>query len=214
VSAAAALDLHGQVLQPTFGLTLAAADLPTQTFFSTAAGLTVPFALRLIDVFDALATPPTERDLLGSVIEDPELDDAEEPARFSERAYQHLDQLLDLDPDAPQRLSGLLADARMRASQDRTERVTGSADDAEQGLDDDLSELPLLVVIRVLAFAAQEIGTARRHHEPTVLLAIDDGAALDDPDFAGADLLVSRAALVTASATPAVTPTEPQVGVA
>ena len=59
-------------------------------------------------------------------------------------------QLLDLDPDAPQRLSGLLADARAR-----------------QRRDPEAEDLPLLVVVRVLALAAQEIGAARRHHDRT-----------------------------------------------
>ena len=192
-SAAVSLDLHGQVLKPALGLSLADADVPSQRFFAAATGLTVPFALRLIDLFDGLSTPPTERDLLGEVIEDPELDDVEEPSRFTDRAYEHLQQLLDLDPDAPQRLSGLLADARARVADD----LSAGQDDP----DEDISELPLLVVIRVLAFAAQEIGAARRHHEQSVLMAIDDGAVLDDPDFSGADLLVTRAVVIHAAAT-------------
>lgn len=195
-SAAVSLDLHGQVLKPALTLTLAASDEPAQHFFAAATGLTVPFAVRLVDLFDGLSTPPTERDLLGDVIAKPELDDVDEPPRFTDRAYDHLKQLLDLDPDAPQRLSGLLVDARALVDYDL---ISGSDDP-----DADISELPLLVVIRVLAFAAQEVGAARRHHEQTVLMAIDDGTVLADPEFGGADLLVTRAVIThTGAAGPA-----------
>lgn len=192
-SAAVSLDLHGQVLKPALSLTLADADEPAQRFFAAATGLTVPFAVRLVDLFDGLSTPQTERDLLGDVIAKPELDDVEDPARFTDRAYEHLEQILDLDPEAPQRLSGLLADARSRVAA----RYSAGQDNP----DADISELPLLVVIRVLAFAAQEIGAARRHQEQTVLMAIDDGAVLDDPRFSGADLLVTRAVVTRTAAT-------------
>lgn len=175
----AALDLHAQLLQPVLALPVAEADAALMRFFGPATGLTVPYALRLVDLFEALITPPVERELLGDVVEDPDIDLDEEPGRFPEASYEHLDQLLDLDPDAPQRLSGLLADARAR-----------------QAEDPEAADLPLLVVVRVLALAAQEIGVARRHHDPSVLMAVDDGAVLDDIEFAGADLLVSRAVVL------------------
>lgn len=176
--ARAALDLHAQLLQPVLRRPVGEADAALLRFFGPAAGLSVPHALRLVDLFEGLITPPVERDLLGDVVEEPEIDLDEEPDRFPDASYEHLDALLDLDPQAPQRLSGLLADARTR-----------------QAEDPDAEDLPLLVVVRVLALAAQEIGVARRHHDPTVLMAVDDGTALDDPDFAGADLLIARAAV-------------------
>jgi hypothetical protein len=175
----AALDLHAQLLQPVLARPVADADMALMRFFGPAAGLSVPPALRLVDLFEGLVTPPVERDLLGDVVEEPEIELDEEPARFPDASYEHLDALLDLDPAAPQRLSGLLADARAR-----------QADDPEA------EDLPLLVVVRVLAMAAQEIGVARRHHDPSVLMAVDDGTALDDIEFAGADLLVARAAVL------------------
>ncbi len=179
----AALDLHAQLLRPVLTRTVVEADAALLRFFSPAAGVVVPHALRLIDLFEGLITPPAERDTLGAVIEDPDLDLDEEPARFPDASYEHLGALLDLDPDAPQRLSGLLADARSR-----------------QVEDPEAEDLPLLVVVRVLALAAQEIGVARHHRDPTVLMAIDDGVPLDDPEFAGADLLVARAQVLQAVA--------------
>ncbi|MDO3395062.1 hypothetical protein QWJ41_04995 [Nocardioides sp. SOB44] len=179
----AALDLHAQLLQPVLARPVAEADVALLRFFSPAAGLVVPHALRLADLFDGLITPPAERDTLGEVVEDLDLDVDEEPARFPDASYEHLEALLDLDPAAPQRLSGLLADARAR-----------------QDADPQAKDLPLLVVVRVLALAAQEIGVARRHRDPTVLMAVDDGTVLDDPDFAGADLLVARAEVVQTAA--------------
>lgn len=190
--AAAALDLHAQLLRPVLTCAVRDADPALNRFFSTAAGLSIPRAVRLVDLFESLITPPTERDTLGELVEEPDVALDEEPDRFPEASYAHLDTLLDLDPDAPQRLSGLLADARAR-----------------QHRDPEAEDLPLLVVVRVLALAAQEIGVARRHHDPSVLMALDDGTVLDDPDFAGADLIVARAAVLDTpmvAAAPAGTP--------
>jgi len=175
----AALDLHAQLLQPVLACPIAEADTALLRFFGPSAGLSVPHALRLVDLFEGLITPPVERDLLGEVVGEPEIELDEDPARFPEASYEHLEMLLDLDPEAPQRLSGLLADARTR-----------------QAEDPEAEDLPLLVVVRVLALAAQAIGAARHHHDPSVLMALDDGTGLDDPEFAGADLLVARAAIV------------------
>lgn len=172
----AALDLHAQLLMPALSLPVAEADVALLRFFGAASGFVVPHALRLIDLFEGLITPPAERDSIGAVMEDPDVDLDEDPPRFPDASYEHLDSLLDLDPNAPQRLSGLLADARARQAEDA-----------------DAEDLPLLVVVRVLAQAAQEIGVARRHGDPTVLMAVDDGTVLDDREFAGADLLVARA---------------------
>lgn len=177
--ARAALDLHAQLLQPVLARPIGEADAALMRFFGPATGLSVPHAVRLVDLFEGLITPPVERDLLGEVVEEPNVELDEEPARFPDASYEHLEGLLDLDPAAPQRLSGLLVDARSRQTEDP------EADD-----------LPLLVVVRVLAMAAQEIGVARRHHDPSVLMAVDDGTVLDDIDFAGADLLVARAAVL------------------
>lgn len=181
----AALDLHAQLLRPVLSRPVAEADVALLRFFSPAAGLVVPHALRLVDLFEGLISPPAERDSLGAFVEAPDIELDEEPPRFPDASYDHLESLLDLKPAAPQHLSALLADARARQTEDP-----------------DAEDLPLLVVVRVLAMAAQEIGVARRHHEPTVLMALDDGTVLEDPEFAGADLLVTRAEVLQTPATP------------
>jgi hypothetical protein len=60
-----------------------------------------------------------------------------------------------------------------------------------------------LVVIRMLAQAPQKIGGAVRHGTDSVLIAVDDGTNLDDPEFSGADLIVTRAAIGPAANVPA-----------
>jgi hypothetical protein len=157
------LDLHAQLLRPSLTLPIRDADQALLTFFPAATGVQTPAALRLADLFDSLITPVTQRDTLGETIAEPDLDEDADPDRFPEASYSHLERLLDLAPDTPQRLSGILADARAR-----------------QADDPDAEDLALLVVVRVLALAAQEIASARRHHDPDVLIAVDDGAVLDD----------------------------------
>jgi hypothetical protein len=173
------LDLHAQLLAPVLALSIAVAERPLHSFWARSAGQAVPSALRLADLFDGLITPVAERDLLGDQIFAPDLADDEEPQRFSDATYDQLHQLLDLDPDAPQRLSGLLADARIA-----------------QAADEDVAELPLLLVVRVLAWAAQEIASARHHGERSVMIAVDDGTPLEDREFGGSDLLIARAELL------------------
>lgn len=168
------LDLHAQLLQPALALPVRDADGVLAAYFTRVVGLAVRPALRLADLFTLLVTPPAVREALGSEIEEPELSEVAEVPRFPEECYEHLEWLLDLDVEAPRRLSGLLEEARELHP-----------------------ELPLLVVVRVLALAAQEIGPAVRHGASSVLLAVDDGTVLSDPEFAGADLIVARAGLIT-----------------
>ena len=184
-TATRSLDLYWQLLTPALSLPIRMALLPLEAYFTCSAGVAVPFALRLADLFDTLITPPSERDLLGEPITEPDLDDLEEPPRFSESTYAALDAALALVPGEPKRLSSLLAGAR-------------SVEAETDGVED----LPLLVVIRVLVLAAQEIEAAHKHGEPHVIIAVDDGTTLDDPEFAGADLLVTRAELLHPSVQP------------
>ena len=178
-AATQSLDLYGQLLTPALSLSVGTALHPLEVYFTCSLGVAVPFALRLADLFDALITPPTERDLLGELITEPDLDDLEEPPRFSDGTYLALESVLALATDEPRRLSSLLAAAR-------------AAEAGTEGVED----LPLLVVIRVLVLAAQEIDAARKHGETHVIIALDDGTRLKDPDFAGADLLVTQADLL------------------
>ncbi|GIG93177.1 hypothetical protein Pen02_81130 [Plantactinospora endophytica] len=171
-SAGAALDLHAQLLLPVLALPVAHADEVLAAYFVRGVGVRVPPALRLVDLFTALVTAPTERELLGGEIEDPDLDEVVEEPAFPAECYEMLDDLLDLDVEAPRRLSGLLEEARTRHP-----------------------ELAALVVVRVIALAAQEINPAMRHQASSVFIAVDDGTPLHDPEYGGADLLVARAAI-------------------
>jgi hypothetical protein len=171
-SAAASMDLHAQLLAPVLTLAVQQADAVLAAYFVRSAGAVVPPALRLVDLFTALVTPLVERDVLGGEVEEPELDDTVEEPAFPAECYELLEELLDLDVEAPRRLSGLLEEARTRHP-----------------------ELAELVVVRVVALAAQEINPAVRHGAPSVLIAVDDGTPLDDPEYGGADLIVARAAI-------------------
>jgi len=88
--ARAALDLHAQLLQPVLTRSVSEADVALLRFFSTAAGLVVPHAFRLVDLFEGLITPPAERDTVGDLVEDPDLELDEEPPRFPAASYEHL----------------------------------------------------------------------------------------------------------------------------
>jgi hypothetical protein len=178
-AATRSLDLYGQLLTPALSLPVGTALHPLDVYFACSVGVTVPFALRLADLFDALITPPSERDLLGEFITEPDLDDLEEPPRFSEPTYAALEGVLALATGEPKRLSSLLTAAR-----------------AIEAKKDGVEDLPLLVVIRVLVLAAEEIDAARKHGETLVIIAVDDGSTLDDPQFAGTDLLVTQADLL------------------
>ncbi|MCP3785273.1 hypothetical protein NLX85_18060 [Micromonospora sp. A3M-1-15] len=176
-SPAAALDLHAQLLVPVLGLPVEQADQVLTAYFARGTGVNVPSAVRLSDLFTALVTPPPERELLGGIIDKPQIDETEDEPAFPAECYDLLDGLLDLDVDAPRRLSGLLEEARSLHP-----------------------DLPSLVIVRVVALAAQEINPALRHKLPSVFIAVDDGSVLDDPEFAGADLIVARAAIEPADA--------------
>ena len=117
-----------------------------------------------------LLTSPLEHDHLGVELPEPDLVATPEDSRFSEEQLESALQLLDLPADAPRRLSGLLAEARSRDP-----------------------ELPHLVAL--LAVHAASLPVAYRQGEDRLLIAVDDGTALCDPEFGGADLIVGSARL-------------------
>jgi hypothetical protein len=49
--------------------------------------------------------------------------------------------------------------------------------------------------LRVVHAVSPEVGVARRQGDHSVLLAVDDGTRLADPELGGADLLVGVAAI-------------------
>lgn len=167
-----AIDLFGQVLVPVLELPLNQALRPTGAFFGAGVGIAVPSAPRLLDLIGLLLTPGVEREHLAGEIPEPELAPPGDPDVFSSEQWRHVDSLLDL-PDVPRRLSGLLAEART--------------------IDPDT---PRLLALRILHAVAPEVGVARRQGDDWVLVAVDDGTELHDPEFGGADLLVGIAKVV------------------
>jgi hypothetical protein len=135
-----------------------------------ALGVQAPSVPRLIDLVEALLTPPQDPETPG--VDEPELDLAPAPDGlfFTDDQYQYAVDLFDgIDPDAPRRLSGLLEAAR--------------------ALDVDL---PHLVGMLATFNVAPALSEAISQRDKLVTLAVDDGELLDDAEFGGADLLVAR----------------------
>jgi hypothetical protein len=165
------VDLFGQLLVPTLELPLAAAAGPAAGYFRDATGVGEVVAPRLADLVQLLLAPSPERDNLSAELPEPDLAPPPDPEVFTDDQWRQAQDLLDL-PDVARRLSGVLAQARR--------------------LD---PELPWLVALRVLHAVGPEVGVARRQGDRSLLLAVDDGARLADPELGGADLLVGMATL-------------------
>lgn len=165
-------DLYGQVLAPVLTLPVERATRATDAFFAEGAGLRTPPVVRIGDLVDVLLTPPVERDHLGAEMPQPDLTETPDDSRFNDRQLDSALDLLDLPPDAPRRLSGLLAEARRSDP-----------------------ELPYLLALLAVHAASPPVGVAYRQGEERLLFAVDDGTPLDDPEFGGADLIVGTALL-------------------
>jgi hypothetical protein len=167
------VDLFGHLLVPLLGLPVRDAKTPVAEFFRAASGLAVPALPRLMDLTYMLLAPPVERDDLLGDIPDPDLVPAGDPPIFPEDLWLAADRILDLG-EVPQRLSGLLAEAR-------AEDPTGL--------------LAHLVALRVFHAINPDIHNGLRDGEQYLLVAVDDRTPLLDPQFGGADLMIGRGAL-------------------
>ncbi|MQA62980.1 MAG: hypothetical protein GEU86_16155 [Actinophytocola sp.] len=165
------IDVFGQLLVPTLALPIAHAATPVHRYFQAASGASTPGVATLPSLVSMLLRPAPERGKVVGELPEPELAPAEDTDPYSDEQWRHADELLDL-PEVPRRLSGLLAEAR-------------SID----------PELPRLVALRALHSYSPAIGAAVRQGDDGALVAVDDGTPLDDPEFGGADLLVSTAAV-------------------
>ncbi|WP_240649529.1 hypothetical protein [Streptomyces sp. Z26] len=174
-AARAGVDLYGQLVAPLLPLPLEDAVRVTDAFFAHGAGLRTPGAVRVADLVEVLLTPPAPREHLGAEMPAPDLVVTPDDSRFSGEQFDAAAELLELPPDAPRRLSGLLADARARHPDD--------------------PELPYLIALLAVHAASPSVGTAYRQGEQRLLFAADDGTELDDPEFGGADLVVGTALL-------------------
>ena len=172
-AARAGIDLYGQLLAPLLPLPVAQASRVSDAFFAAGTGPRPPRVPRLADLTEMLLTPPAPREHLGTELPEPELVATPDDSRFTEAQWEAATALLDLPPDAPRRLSGLLAEAR----------ASGDPD------------LPYLVALLAVHAASPPVGTAYRQGEQQLLFAVDDGTELDDPEFGGADLIVGTARL-------------------
>ncbi|MEU2441224.1 hypothetical protein ACFY9A_15440 [Streptomyces rubradiris] len=172
-AATAGIDLYGHLVAPVLPLPLERAIRVTDAFFARGTGPRTPVSVRVGDLVDILLTPPVEREHLGAEMPEPDLIATPDDSRFSEEQLAAATDLLDLPPDAPRRLSGLLAEARR----------TGDPD------------LAYLVALLAVHAASPAVGTAYRQGEEKLLFAVDDGTELDDPEFGGADLIVGTALL-------------------
>ena len=171
-AARAGTDLYGQLLAPILPEPMARATRVTDAFFARGTGPRPPGVVRLADLTEQLLTPPAPREHLGAELPEPELIATPDDSRFSEEQLAAALELLRLPPDAPRRLSGLLAEARR--------------------IDPDL---PYLVALLAVHAASPAVGTAYRQGESRLLFAVDDGTPLEDPEFGGADLIVGTALL-------------------
>ena len=167
----AVVDLFGHLMVPTLGLPIAQAAEPVAAFFGGATGLAPPKLPRLIRLVEQLLRPPQDKKHLLDEVLEPELAPLPDPDVFSDEQWRQARELLDL-VELPRRLSGLLADARV--------------------LDPDL---PWLVALLALHAVSPAVGVAVRHGDGAVVLAVDDGTPLEDPEFGGSDLLVGVARL-------------------
>lgn len=165
----AAIDVFGQLLTPTLGLPLADALAPAQAFFHAGVGTTAPTVPSLPSLVSLLLRPAPEREQVVGEVPEPELMPAEQVDAYTDEQWRLADELLDL-PEVPRRLSGVLADARQ----------------ADPGV-------ARLVALRALHAYGPEVGATIRQGEQRVLLALDDGTALDDAEFGGSDLLLFAA---------------------
>jgi hypothetical protein len=131
----------------------------------------VPSVPSLGGLVETLLTPPSDRDPLGEPVPVPELAPVE-PDPFGADRWEQVDAALPPAGGKAVRLSRLLAAARETDP-----------------------DLPRLVALRVLHAVGSAIATARSQGDEAVLLAVDDGAVLADPEYGGADLLVGTAGL-------------------
>lgn len=166
----ASIDVFGQLLRPCLALEVASAGAPTGAFFTAGVGVRVPSVPSLGGLVETLLTPPIERDPLGQPVPEPELAPAQQDV-FGERRWTQADAVFGADAGAV-RLSALLERARE--------------------VDPDLASL---VALRAVHAVGTAIATARNQGDDAVLLAVDDGSVLHDPDFGGADLLLASASV-------------------
>ena len=163
----ALIDLERQILVPLLETPLRHAARPLDRFFSrlTAPATVVADMDRLVAV---LCQAPRDDDADDGTLDPPDLTDIRREPRFDDATWDTAEAVL-ADLDRPTRLSALLARV-----------ATGPV----QG---DVAHLVALLAIRAVD---PGLGHRITTGDDTVLVAVDDGTLLDNPRFAGADLLL------------------------
>jgi hypothetical protein len=169
-----AINLHGQLLEPTLQLPVRAAVGPLNTFFRVVAGPAAPEVTTLPSLISTLLRPVTEPQRTAGPVIHPSPDGVPDDRRFTEEHWQRADDLLDLAGQV-RRLSELVSQAAQH--------------------DDDL---PALVALRAGNALAPAIETTRGKKKARLLMAVPTGTTFSGPrDTAGGDdLLVTTADLV------------------
>ncbi len=184
------LSLKDQLFEPTLALPVADASGVTDVFATVALGPVAPRLPLLGTFIDALLAPPRVPEPGPREGEEPDITDELEAQSFASDALAKARAIFATARDRPRRLSALLAEARATADEEVTELIWLSSlwafapempDDAEIGPPSDVGELT------------------------SGLVADDDGSALTDDGFAGADLLVGRPDAIVALVRPPAT---------
>jgi len=172
------VNLGHQLLVPALELPIRQASPLLDGFVTAATPPHRPVIVYLPDLIAGLLVLPPENDGDDGLIVEPEFDDSEDVPAFSDEQCTAVESLLeDADADGI-RLSALLVAAR---------RPT-IAKAGQKNLDH-------LLALHVLGL----FGTPRHDHgRDTALAALADDRMLDDPVFAGTDLLVVRGQASTA----------------
>jgi hypothetical protein len=188
------LSLKDQVFEPTLRLPAAGAARVTDAFAAEALGPVAPRVPWLAGLIDALLAPSRIPEPAPREAEEPDLADEPELQTYSDAANAAARAVFASAAAAPRRLADLLADARASVDPEVLDLVwLGSlwafAPDAPDDLDVELAS----IVGELTADLAAE----------------DDGTALADRDFAGADLLVGRPDALAALLAPPATAEAP-----
>ena len=164
-------DPEADLLVALLGTDRAGAMEPLGGFFRAAVGPHPPAIVRLSALVTSLLRPRREPAPEGLELLDPELEETSvHTALFSEEARLAARLLIEPAAASPRRLSSLLADAR--------------------GYGPGVADLVALVALRRFApEPADQEGDDDL--AATGLVSLDDGTGLSDPDFGGADLLVT-----------------------
>ena len=192
------LSLNDQLFTPALRLPVAKSALVTDAFAAIALGPAVPRMPWLGSLIDALLAPPRTVETTPRELEAPETGDEPDLQAYGDTALSAARAIFSTAAAAPRRLSDLLGEAREREDPEILELVwLGSlwafAPDTADDPDADL-------IFRIAELTGD-------------LVAEDDGSALSDTTFAGADLLIGKADAVAALREPPAQPVDDETPV-